>query len=399
MEFVWNDGGRAASGFVGLAGDCVTRAIAIASGSAYRDVYNLLGEASQKSPRSGMSVTVAEQYLLEHGWESVVLDGVKFTSASLPKGVLVAHISKMNNTAHHFSAVIDHVVHDTWNASEDEYILRRYWLAPTLQTGPAISTIGTRAQRSHQSELTQQEFEKIIRRLRALDNTASNAASTEGEKHNALRMMQDLLLRHNLTHEDIVEKEDAGGLQLARMACPLNSARATTWEVMLASYVTTEFFATVQWYSSRRGHRTFFWFYGPVIDVENCILLFRELLMTIASAARLQYGGFARGSGASYCEGYVRGLPRASQGDVAASKSDTQQQPQHSMQQQLALVQSRAISLKQSANQWLAAECHIHLVNTHRGGRDMHDPAASERGRIHGASHKLNVPGSRKRLN
>lgn len=43
MDFVWNDGGRAASGFVGLAGDCATRAIAIATGTAYRDVYDKLG--------------------------------------------------------------------------------------------------------------------------------------------------------------------------------------------------------------------------------------------------------------------------------------------------------------------------------------------------------------------
>ena len=69
MEFMWNDGGRAACGFVGTTGDCVTRAISIATGNVYRDVYGELGEASQKSPRRGLPVDIVASYLAKRNWQ------------------------------------------------------------------------------------------------------------------------------------------------------------------------------------------------------------------------------------------------------------------------------------------------------------------------------------------
>ena len=42
MQFVYNDGGRAAAGYIGSAGDCVTRAIAIATELPYQTVYDAL---------------------------------------------------------------------------------------------------------------------------------------------------------------------------------------------------------------------------------------------------------------------------------------------------------------------------------------------------------------------
>jgi len=107
--------------------------------------------------------------------------------------------------------------------------------------------------------------------LRALDSTASNRASTEGEKRNALRMMQSLMLRHNLTRDDIVGDDNVNHVQFTRVACPVNGRRACSWEKELASYVADHIFPTIQWYRSTRGHRTFFWLYGPLADVQNGI--------------------------------------------------------------------------------------------------------------------------------
>src|SRR6266702_525925 len=42
MDFVYNDGGRAAAGYRGRAGDCVVRAIAIAAQKPYQDVYDAI---------------------------------------------------------------------------------------------------------------------------------------------------------------------------------------------------------------------------------------------------------------------------------------------------------------------------------------------------------------------
>ena len=44
--FVYNDGGRKLAGRKGDTGDCVTRAVAIASGLPYLEVYNVLAEGN-----------------------------------------------------------------------------------------------------------------------------------------------------------------------------------------------------------------------------------------------------------------------------------------------------------------------------------------------------------------
>lgn len=44
MEFVYNDGGRSEAGFKGTTGDCVCRAIAIATQRPYKEIYDLINE-------------------------------------------------------------------------------------------------------------------------------------------------------------------------------------------------------------------------------------------------------------------------------------------------------------------------------------------------------------------
>ena len=72
MDFVYNDGGRAAAGYKGRAGDCVVRAIAIATQKPYQDVYdgiNVLALAERtrrgrrSSARSGVGRRTYERYL------------------------------------------------------------------------------------------------------------------------------------------------------------------------------------------------------------------------------------------------------------------------------------------------------------------------------------------------
>jgi hypothetical protein len=45
--FRFNDGGRKVAGFKGSAGDCVVRAVAIASELPYQEVYDALSEGSR----------------------------------------------------------------------------------------------------------------------------------------------------------------------------------------------------------------------------------------------------------------------------------------------------------------------------------------------------------------
>ncbi|MBM3966218.1 MAG: DUF2786 domain-containing protein [Planctomycetes bacterium] len=389
-RFYWNDGGRSSCGFVGLAGDCVTRAISIATGLAYRDVYNELSMLSGKSPRAGMVDSITAQYLISRGWERQSTTGVLVEDFLVPVGTSIIECHKCRRGNGHVFAVIDGVLHDTWDPREElAYEVTAQWTPGP--NGVVQRGNGTQARR-HENDLTQAEFEKIIQRLRAIDNTARNHASTESERENALRMMQSLLMRHNLTRQDITGEEVDGTTQHTRLACAVNGSRALAWEKDLAFYVTDHIFPLTQWYYNRQGHRTVFFFYGPKFDVDNALQLFRELLLTIASAAKLLYGGYARGSGASYAEGYVASLPKSTLAEGVIRDLECATRSAYS------LIQQRALSVQETAREWLDLECGIRLVKGYRRTRDFHDPAAEGLGRMHGAQHQVTVPDRKLRL-
>jgi len=122
IGFVENDGGRADAGFRGDAGDCVTRAIAIAAELPYRDVYDALAahEANAgraRSARNGISRKIIRAFMEEMGWDWTptmqIGSGcqVHLRADELPTGRLVVSVSK------HLCAVIDGVVHDTYDPS------------------------------------------------------------------------------------------------------------------------------------------------------------------------------------------------------------------------------------------------------------------------------------------
>jgi hypothetical protein len=254
--------------------------------------------------------------------------------------------------------------------------------------------------RSHATDLTQAEFEKIIQRLRAIDNTAKNQATTDGERENALRMMQALMLRHNLSREDLNETSEASGSGYTRRACAVNGANALSWEKALANYVTTHVMPMVQYYIGRRGKRSLVFFYGPRWDVENAIALYRELLLTIATSARLLYRGHARGSGASYAEGYVATLPRGDRPNSArpsSAKHPAAPSEDSDPSSQALIAQRRSLAHRQAAL-WLQLECDISLVTVTTRGRGQRDRNAEALGRVHGAQHIIDPPSRPKGL-
>ena len=127
MQFVQDDGGRSQY-FKGDADDCVARAISIASGVDYREVYDRLaaGNSSQrgggkKSARHGILVRRKwfKDYMAAQGWAYVptmtIGSGcrVHLRADELPHGRLVVQVSK------HYTAVVDGVIHDTYDCSRD----------------------------------------------------------------------------------------------------------------------------------------------------------------------------------------------------------------------------------------------------------------------------------------
>lgn len=146
LPWVYDDGGRADAGFKGRAGDCVTRAIAIAAGLPYRQVYDLVHEAGRtagraSAARTGVPSAVSAAILTEWGWEyrPLVCDAAHLTAEDMPDvPVFIAALKRR-----HWSAVIDGVIHDTWNAA-DRYGNGRLsrvdgiWLPPTRDTAESV---------------------------------------------------------------------------------------------------------------------------------------------------------------------------------------------------------------------------------------------------------------------
>jgi hypothetical protein len=131
MRFVYDDGGRAAAGFKGTTGDCVTRAIAIATGKPYQEVYDAFNQIGanertgkrkrgKSSARTGVYKQTIRRYMESIGWEwaPTMLIGsgckVHLKTSELPSGRLVVNLSK------HSAAVVDGVLHDIYDCSRDE---------------------------------------------------------------------------------------------------------------------------------------------------------------------------------------------------------------------------------------------------------------------------------------
>lgn len=126
----YNDGGRVAAGYKGNAGDCVTRAIAIATGKPYQEVYDALNnfalsertgkrKRGKSSARNGVYKETYKKYLFWLGWQwyptMAIGQGCKvhLKANELPQGSLIVIVSR------HLVAVVNGVIQDTYDPSRD----------------------------------------------------------------------------------------------------------------------------------------------------------------------------------------------------------------------------------------------------------------------------------------
>ena len=132
LPFQFDDGGRAAAGYSGWAGDCVVRAIAIGIGLPYQRVYDDLFQIARDirdtkrcklakryqsrkgacSPRNGVHRRVYAPYLKQHGWVWVPTMG-RLRAGALPSGRVIVRIPR------HLCSVVDGVLHDTEDLSKN----------------------------------------------------------------------------------------------------------------------------------------------------------------------------------------------------------------------------------------------------------------------------------------
>jgi hypothetical protein len=126
MKYHFNDGGRAAAGYKGKTGDCPARAMAIALGLDYKEVYKKLAQANadhcqKKSVRNGINIALFSDILKQYGWvwhKAPTFSGRKARCSDLT-GTVIARQSK------HVVTVIDGVPNDIWNSSNK--MVYGYW--------------------------------------------------------------------------------------------------------------------------------------------------------------------------------------------------------------------------------------------------------------------------------
>ena len=129
ISWEYDDGGRKSAGFTGTTGDCACRAIAIATGKPYREVYDALNaigrterrgkrKRSTSNARTGVYTTAVHKYLvgqLGWRWTATMHIGsgctVHLRQDELPGGRMVVNLSR------HMAAVIDGTLHDLSDCS------------------------------------------------------------------------------------------------------------------------------------------------------------------------------------------------------------------------------------------------------------------------------------------
>jgi hypothetical protein len=152
VKLIVNDGGRAAAGYRGQAGDCVARSIAIAAELPYKTVYDALNVAAKdekprggrpSSARNGMARPVIRSFMKDLGWEWVptmrIGSGttVHLCAEELPEGRLVVSCSK------HLTAMIDGVIHDTHDPSRNgTRCVYGFWKKPYVRQARFVAGPG-----------------------------------------------------------------------------------------------------------------------------------------------------------------------------------------------------------------------------------------------------------------
>ena len=138
MEWVYDDGGRS-NYFKGSAGDCVVRAIAIATEQDYKKVYDELALMHQerygkRSARNGTHRDDIKRYMADLGWKWNPTMGigtgctVHLREDELPGGRVMCSLSR------HIATVVDGVLHDTYDSSRDgERCVYGYWVLPSAR--------------------------------------------------------------------------------------------------------------------------------------------------------------------------------------------------------------------------------------------------------------------------
>lgn len=126
LPWVFDDGGREAAGYRGMAGDCVVRAYAIVTRTHYADAYRLFANAQggvqrsrgakpePRSARNGVLPSVYKPIFAERGliWTPLVTPGVKAPVVHFRRGEVPRTGRHILRLSKHLCALVEGTVRD-----------------------------------------------------------------------------------------------------------------------------------------------------------------------------------------------------------------------------------------------------------------------------------------------
>lgn len=258
--------------------------------------------------------------------------------------------------------------------------------------------------------------DKALQTVRDLLNLANNDAAAEGEIRNAMKFATRLMEEHQISDEDVaLGKTEETLLDLERAefkqaSAALGGSKLSVWENQVAWFVTelvggVKFYIASQYEKNAIGghvmtengshsYKPHFIFYGVAEDVELCKELYAEVAVTIATMARLRYGGVYRGAGREYCEGYANALYSKLQQEKRETQNKLEYNPETGTTGTALVVVARKEILekkKELAESWLKNKAKVKLSS--RGsigtGSRIRDGEAREQGRSDGQKHNV----------
>lgn len=207
LNYVYDDGGRSKYFAAKTVGDCVTRAIAIATGRDYKEVYDEARQFLGYTPRDGVKHNDTAKLMTHLGfeWHPTMTIGSGCTT-HLRAGEIPMDQPIICNCSHHLVAVINGTVKDTYDSTrEGTRCVYGYWTLGTAKT--SADSQDTEEEFKPSGKYSLDDIMRKIRKLKALYEGAKKINS-EGEAQMAALLMKKLLTQYNLTMEQIGDDED-----------------------------------------------------------------------------------------------------------------------------------------------------------------------------------------------
>ena len=205
--------------------------------------------------------------------------------------------------------------------------------------------------------------DKVLARVRKMLAPANNAAATEGERDNAMRMAHALLAKHNLS---MAEAEASGGTEEQRGAYATKD-RTSPWRRDVAHAVAGLYFCT--YYFIRKGsnecQHTFF---GRESNTVTAAEMAAYVIASIAKEGKAQQR--AKGAPAAFYTSFVKGAAMRVAQRCAAIRAEAERVSSAAPATGTSLVLASLYAQERQKNEVALAELGMRLKATKRRDRD-----------------------------